>query len=64
MAEEGFRADAVDINIIAVNGQFISVYRKYTIEIAAININNMTKFFNIPFIVTDIKYYKTILNYL
>ena len=64
IAEEGFRADAININIVVINGQFISVYRKHTMKIAATDTNNMTKFFNVLFIVTDIKRYKAILNYL
>ena len=64
MAEEGFRADIININIVIVNRQFISVYKKHIIKIAVININNIIKFSNIPFIITDMKRYKAILDYL
>ena len=64
MVKEGFWADAINVGVIAVNRQPISVYRKSTIEIAAIDTNSVTKFSNILFIVTDIKRYKAILNYL
>ena len=64
MVEEDFRADTVNISVIIVNRQSISVYRKHTIKVAAININNMIKSFNVPFIVIDIKRYKVILDYL
>ena len=64
MAEEGFRADTINISVIAVNRQPISVYKKHTMKVAVININGVIKFFNIPFIVTDIKRYKAILDYL
>ena len=64
MTEKGFRADAINIDMVTVNRQFISVYKKYIIEIAVTDINNITKFFNILFIITDVKRYKAILNYL
>ena len=64
IAKEGFRADAVDISVVAVNRQPISVYRKHIIEVATTDINDMTKSSNVPFIVTDIKRYKAILDYL
>ena len=64
MAEKDFQADSIIISMVAVNRQSINIYRKYIIEIAAIDINNVTKTSNISFIVTDIKYYKAILNYL
>ena len=64
MAKEDFRADTVNIDIMTVNRQSISVYRKHIIGITVTDTNNMTKSFNIPFIVTDIKHYKIILDYL
>ena len=64
MAEEGFWADTVNIDVVAINGQFISVYKKYIMKIVATDINSVTKFSNVPFIVTDIKRYKVILDYL
>ena len=64
MAEEGFRADIIDINVVAVNRQFISVYKKYIIEIIVTDINSITKSSNILFIITDVKRYKAILDYL
>ena len=33
-------------------------------EVVVIDINNVIKSFNIPFIVTDVKYYNAILDYL
>ena len=64
MIKEGFRADTINIDVVAVNGQSISVYKKHTIKIAVTNTNSVIKFFNVSFIVTDIKRYKAILNYL
>ena len=64
MAKKDFWADTVNINIIVINRHSISVYRTYTMEIAATDINSIIKFSNIPFIITDIKRYKAILNYL
>ena len=64
MAEEDFWADIININVIAINRQPISVYRKHIIEIAAINTNSITKFSNVSFIITDVKHYKAILDYL
>ena len=64
MAKEGFQTDIIDINVIAVNRQSINIYRKHIMKIAVININNIIKSFNIPFIVIDVKHYKAILGYL
>ena len=64
MAKEDFRADAININIMAVNRQFISVYKKYIIEVVITDINSVIKSSNISFIITDVKCYKAILDYL
>ena len=64
IAEEGFWADTININVITVNRQPISVYGRHIIEVIAININSVIRISNVPFIVTDIKCYKIILDYL
>ena len=64
MAKEDFWADTINVDIMAVNRQSINIYKKHTIEVAVTDINNMTKSSNILFIITDVKYYKAILDYL
>ena len=64
MVKEGFWADTINVNVMAVNRQSISIYKKHIMEVTATDINSVTKFSNILFIVTDVKRYKAILNYL
>ena len=62
--KEGFWADLINMGVITVNGQLISVYRRYTIKVAATDISNVIRTSNVLFLIINIKYYKIILNYL
>ena len=64
MIKEDFWANSINIDIIAVNGQFVSIYRKHIIKITVTDTSGMTRIFNVVFIIIDIKRYKVILSYL
>ena len=64
MAEEGFWADTINISVIAINRQSINIYRRYIIKVATTDTSGVIRTSNVLFIVTDMKYYKAILDYL
>ena len=64
MTKEGFWADSINVSVITVNRQLVNIYKRYTIEVAVTDISDIIRTSNVLFIVTDLKRYKAILDYL
>ena len=64
MIKEGFRTDIINVGVITVNGQSISIYKKHIMKVAVTDINNVIKSYNVMFIVINVRRYKIILDYL
>ena len=62
--KEGFWADSASMSTMAVDGHLIAVYSQHTVNTEAIDFSEELHSFKIDFIVTDIKRYDAILEWL